>query len=563
MNLTYKKPLLLAIAAGMGLVSSHIVGAAPIYDGGVTNGTSTQRYIPLEAKENSAALTSVFSTTATQGATVVNGGDLDVMIYTKSGYPVRNTSGNSLRVNVTLTGGAVFTKKPNLICVHSGNTTNLASTDMNAYGALLVANGVSAAKWNSGTTTGYISSTATVDTAAMAYMIPSTPGTPTTDGLSGYSFTFQDGFNVAVAKSGACLLTVGYSSEPYTAVGLTPTASLAVVPSGISKANGSVSLNVSVISKDVSTATNSYTIPMVTFVTAFQLNAATTNLGGGSLVADAVVDVTKQSRQFTVGAAAFAGSVKMVTVSGVDISKLRKITGEGLSATDIATSATLTFSGPPIRNLGSVTLVGATANSCSNQTTVGTKVASSTGAAETITIALSRTEVINSFYGSGLLVCLNSPTSTTVSMDVGQVSVAAVSESTSSSDLGTRDLVNVTRNGTVVRVLNIPRGDGVDPFKINIRFYNASSQKIQNITGSLYGVDGKLIKGDMVLLAELAPNNVMRVTSADLMKLVGTPWTGRPWLVIQAPASAENFKVQALMVNPTGVVSNISTDALN
>ena len=562
MNLTYKKPLLLAIAAGMGLVSSHIVGAAPIYDGGVTNGTSTQRYIPLEAKENSAALTSVFSTTAIQGATVVNGGDLDVMIYTKSGYPVRNTSGNSLRVNVTLTGGAVFTKKPNLICVHSGNTTN-GTALMNTYGGLLVANGVSAAKWNSGVDTGYISSTATVDTAAMAYMIPSTPGTPTTDGLSGYSFTFQDGFNVAVAKSGACLLTVGYSSEPYTDSAYSGAAALAKGAGAISKANGSVSLNVSVISKDVSTATNSYTIPMVTFVTAFQLNAATTNLGGGSLVADAVVDVTKQSRQFTVGAAAFAGSVKMVTVSGVDISKLRKITGEGLSATDIATSATLTFSGPPIRNLGSVTLVGATANSCSNQTTVGTKVASSTGAAETITIALSRTEVINSFYGSGLLVCLNSPTSTTVSMDVGQVSVAAVSESTSSSDLGTRDLVNVTRNGTVVRVLNIPRGDGVDPFKINIRFYNASSQKIQNITGSLYGVDGKLIKGDMVLLAELAPNNVMRVTSADLMKLVGTPWTGRPWLVIQAPASAENFKVQALMVNPTGVVSNISTDALN
>jgi len=487
-------------------------------------------------------------TTLTTGLeSINNGSDLDTLIYVKPGYPVRNTSGNILRVIVTLTNGAVFTYKPTLLCAHSGTSTT-GTIDIK---------GVTGAFWAD------VQSGDTVSTSAVVWKISNTPGTPTTNGLSSYSFTFPDGFNVAVAGSGACLLSVT-AGNPYAAAIFDSGASVSAMITNTKSPGQNISLNVDVMSKNIAVVTASTSIPMISFVTAYQLTTTTTTPAAGQAVAQ--VDVTKQSKQFVdAGMVAVAGSMGIETTTAAT---LRSVGGVPVTAGDIIKSATVTISGPPIRTLGGVTLVAGNAAACANQTTIGTKIAAtSSGAAETISILLTPTDIGTMTAGATnpkLIVCLNAPTASSTPMEIGQVSIAASMETSGAPvDLGSGDLVNVTRNGTVVRVLSIPRGDGVDPFKINIRMYNASGQKIQNITGSLYGVDGKAIKEGMILMPELAPYNVKRVTSADLMTLVGTPWTGRPWLVIQAPASPDTFKVQALMVNPNGVVSNISTDALN
>ncbi len=532
MNLTYKKNLLLAIVAGMGLVPSTLWGAtAP------RSLSSGPVYIPAELKENTLSLGAYYSVSA--GAAIMDGLDLNVKIPTKEGYPVRNASGNSLRVVVSLTNGATFLQKPTLVCAHQAGTT-----------AISLSGGTSAYSWTSANSVANFTAT-----TAGAYKLDSTPGTQTTAGLNSYSFTFPDTFNVVNADSGSCLLslTAGPAADSGTS-GVTTSALIG----NVSKSE--VSLNVTVISKDVSLTSATHTIPMVSFVTAYKLTANALQSYGG-YTAIATVDVGKQSKQFVEngGSVAYAGGVKLELASGV--TDLRGIGGAALTASQILSTATLTFSGPTIRTLGSVSLT--TKNATCPGTSVGTKLPSST-ASDTISIKLTQTELLSN--SALFTVCLNAPSSTTTTpMDIGQVSVGGSMEiigGTTSVDLESKDLVKVTRNGTVIRVLNIPRGDSVDPFRINIRMYNASGQKIENITGSLIGIDGKTIK-DVVLLAELAPYNVMRVTSADLMKLIGTPWTGRPWLIIQAPASSEAFKVQALMVNPNGVVSNISTDALN
>jgi len=118
----------------------------------------------------------------------------------------------------------------------------------------------------------------------------------------------------------------------------------------------------------------------------------------------------------------------------------------------------------------------------------------------------------------------------------------------------------VKRNGTVVRVLNVP-GDPADPYRVNIRMYNTSSQTVNNIMGTLHGVDGKLIADNIILAPSLAPNNVKLITSDSLVTLVGKTWTGRAWMIIQAPVDPTGFKVQVLVKQPSGVLGNISTDA--
>jgi len=535
MNLTYKKSLLLAIAAGMGLVPSTLWAVAPrSLDSGPV-------YIPAELKEQTVSLGAWYSIAA--GATVMDGLDLNVKIPTKLGYPVRNASGNSLRVTVSLTNGATFVKKPTLVCSHQAGTTAISLSSGASAGAY------SAYSWS--TAAALTSFTAAT---AGAYIIDSTPGTQTTAGLNSYSFTFPDNFNVVNADSGSCLLSLSAGAPADSATSGT---TVSAVIGGVKLDASTVSLNATIISKDVVLTSAVHTIPLVSFVTAYKLTVNPLQTFDGAHTAIATVDVGKQSKQFEQGAVAYAGGVKLSLASGV--TNLRGLGGNALTATDVISTATLVFSGPPIRTLSNVTLVAS--GVCAGGTSIGTKLASTT-AADTISIKLKQSELVSN--SATFVVCLNAPSATTSSpMEIGQVSVAGTMEtSTGAVDLESKDLVKVTRNGTVIRVLNIPRGDAVDPFRINIRMYNASNQKIANITGSLIGLDGKVIK-DVVLLAELAPYNVMRVTSADLLKLVGTPWTGRPWLIIQAPASSESFKVQALMVNPNGVVSNISTDAPN
>jgi len=104
--------------------------------------------------------------------------------------------------------------------------------------------------------------------------------------------------------------------------------------------------------------------------------------------------------------------------------------------------------------------------------------------------------------------------------------------------------------------------DPADAWKVNIRMFNVSNQELTGIKGSVYAVDGTLIK-DGLDLGTIPANSLKLVTSDAVAGMVGSPVKGRAWMLIQAPAAADTFKVQVLMKNPTGELSNLSTDAVD
>ena len=148
-------------------------------------------------------------------------------------------------------------------------------------------------------------------------------------------------------------------------------------------------------------------------------------------------------------------------------------------------------------------------------------------------------------------------------MSDGQISITVngISPGGALFEIGSGNIALVGRNGTVVRVLNIPNSTGAD--RAFIRFYNTSTQPVV-VTGTLYGQDGKEIgtKGAK-LFDPLQSNDTKTLDSAALMAKVGATaaWTGRAWLMIQAPISADMFKVQALVRTANGTLTNVSSDA--
>jgi hypothetical protein len=133
------------------------------------------------------------------------------------------------------------------------------------------------------------------------------------------------------------------------------------------------------------------------------------------------------------------------------------------------------------------------------------------------------------------------------------------------SDLGSSSLTTVTKNGTTLRVLNIPNATHAE--RAFIRLYNTGNQAFK-VTGTLYSEKGeKLTSGETMdlLTTDLQPGDVKAIDAPTLERLAGKPWTGRAWLLIQAPISSDFFKVQALIRTPNtaGYLTNASTDAMD
>lgn len=127
-------------------------------------------------------------------------------------------------------------------------------------------------------------------------------------------------------------------------------------------------------------------------------------------------------------------------------------------------------------------------------------------------------------------------------------------------------LTQVTKNGTSLKVLNIPSPDS--PFDLpTIRLYNMGTTT-GRVTGTLYGqgdtnnVGGGEVLGaaNTVLVESLAPNAVKAIPSAEIGKLFGkTTWTGRAWLQIES--EIKGLRVQALIRTNVGgqaVLTNMS-----
>jgi len=574
MNLN-KKPLLLAIAVGMGLVPLTGVFATPAKPLNDLSTSATPRVvsIPAEAKEGTSEYFSMYDDASVTAPSTVNvGGDMDVYIYAMPGYKVRSGDTKNLRIKVSLTGGVKFNKTPRLLCPHSADSIAAGTP------SVVSTKGISAALWSH-----VASSTATVTEfsgGTTALMI--TPDS-TIVGQSFYTFTFPDGFNVSTASSGACLLTFS-AGDPYP----TPAAALAVTAISVLKgavAGSDVTMNVETTYNDFFTSiTKTAAIKIISFVTAYKAEFAKLNIAGATHTGSyATIDVGTLSKRFLTDGVnvnnALAGHV-IVTAAAAG---LRGANGVGLSAKDVLSGVSITVSGPTIPTLSKVSFHQPKDVSCTNAAIAeGVVVASTTSGStsgttvDSLTIPFTTDAQYSGLVSSGtsltptnaahsgFLICLQTDGNKPMAPGFVSITVNGVTPSGKTVELGTiGDIVEVKRNGTAVRVLNIPL-EAADPNQVNIRMFNTSSQPLTGVKGTLYGVDGAVIKDDMDLLGGTAidPYGLKLVKSTDVVAMLGTGSTakGRAWMLIQAPVQ-DTFKVQVLMKNPSGVLSNISTDA--
>ncbi len=580
MNLTYKKPVLyVAVAAAMGIIPTTILAGTqtPLNGGTPRNQASAPLYYSTEAKESSTTFATFYDNTWEADGTQVAAdsdiaatsklyvaGSLDAYVYIKPSYVVKAAEGKQLIVKVSLTSGATFVKTPSLICMHSGGGTQVAA-------------GITALNWAGVQPT---LDPMTNDTTVTAYRInPS----QTVAGKSTYNFVFPEGFATQAENhgSGACILSIGTGGNPYPIVD----ADAVSVPAiKVTTPGTNVSLNVEVSYDSFfnTIVDKASALPMITFVTGYKAEFSKTNPVAAANTNDPyanavpMIDVAASSKKFTSGRLhAFAGYLIVTAIDGSRT--LRNASGWGLSAGNVLTSAAITITGPTIATLSKVTLNSASTteanggNKCNaNVEAEGVPAAVSGGLANSVTIGVDQTMGAYSAIVSatttnhkGALVCLIAG-GTSIMQD-GYVTLSVVGTSYGKSvELGNTaaDFSLVKRNGAVVRVLNIPGATpAADPYRVNIRMFNTSSQDVTNIKGTIYGVDGKEIATDILLADKLPQNGMKLITSDTLISLVGKNWEGRAWMVIQAPVDKSFFKVQVLVKQPSGVLANISTDA--
>jgi len=148
----------------------------------------------------------------------------------------------------------------------------------------------------------------------------------------------------------------------------------------------------------------------------------------------------------------------------------------------------------------------------------------------------------------------------TVSFTIDNIAVNSGTPNLTSVDT---TLVKVVKNGTSIKVLNIPSPDySVD--QAYTRLYNMGSIA-GKVFGTLYnpgdasnaGAGAVMGTPNAVLVESLAPNAVAVLTPADLARIFGLPsWNGRAWMQIES--EIKGLRVQALMRNgPTGVLMNM------
>jgi hypothetical protein len=565
MNLIYKKPLIVAIAAAVGsFIPLGNVLAEPIQPD--ADGVYTPIYVPLEAAEKSASYNSAYEGGA--GATGVGAttdpikgrGHLDVYIYTLPGYPV--SANKTLTVRVALTNGATFADKPYLVCPMTAGTDSPTDFSAIAYGDVGQPNDLATDITNASVKSAYI-------IGPFAYSAT----------LTAVSFEFPQGLNMPEGQSGICLLT--YSGNLALAAAIADTA---YYPTIKAKTFGQdVSMNVTVTYQDLfNSASVTNTIPVIKAVTALKVEAFKYSEGTSKSAAFAEIDVKKLSKEFidktdNSVTTVFAGEIQISPVTAM--SKLRSVTGVILSATDILTTATITISGPTVATLSKITFVpGANTVDCDatphgeatpTTTTVTTSGGSSSSSSSDAKVSFISTDdgfldllhaVTAEGSYSGLHVCLVA--NGTNIMAEGPLTVTINgSKGSAETEIGTGELVTVTKNGTVVRVLNIP---GIkSPDLGYIRLYNTGTQEF-TVTGTLYGEDGKPIGNEgITLISSLKPNDVRALSRADLETLAGKTWEGRAWMMIQAPTSSSSFKVTATVRAAGGALTNVSSDAMD
>jgi len=170
--------------------------------------------------------------------------------------------------------------------------------------------------------------------------------------------------------------------------------------------------------------------------------------------------------------------------------------------------------------------------------------------------------------GNGMNVCMNANGTSTIDRGTVTFAISATAGGSSQPNVGILDttLVKVTKNGTSVKVLNIPNPQNtVD--QAFIRFYNMSAGT-GKVFGTLYDQNTGAVLGkpNVTLIDNFASNNAIALTAEQLAsKFEITPdpttaqsWAGRAWL--QLDSEFTGLRVQALVRSngPGGVLVNMS-----
>jgi len=122
---------------------------------------------------------------------------------------------------------------------------------------------------------------------------------------------------------------------------------------------------------------------------------------------------------------------------------------------------------------------------------------------------------------------------------------------------GDKVLATFKKNGTSVKVLNVPAPDDTsDP--VNIRVYNMSSSEAK-VYGTLYQMNGQIVGGKSNVELATVPANGVKVINAKTLSsvLAVSTWAGRAWL--QLEGDSQSLRVQALMYTGTPSATGAKT----
>jgi len=532
MNLTHKKPLVVAIAASLGLVS-------PMAWAGLIDLAKPDTAVSLwvdQAKESNLTVWSVDGASSPPATTTkISAYDLTVQIPNLPvGYKVSQQEGKILTIRLTLSSGATFTKGT-----------------LGGKGATLVC---SSATLSASDVT-WANITTVADTIAVG-ATPELVGDKNT-----LLFAIPDGFTT---MENGCLLTFS-AALPYDVTVKSAVEAIKTVGTSDVRLTSEITFQELFQNKTV-TATGT----IIKFVTAINGDVSTKTTSG--LIADPVIDVKYASQKFVKQGIDDLQKVVLGKVSaGYVYTNIRLASGGALTAFDGSTTnqvlsggVTITLTGPSLAAASKVSLHTATCAGTKITDAAPTVASGAASGASVGSVTLTLDATMIPAFASGLNVCMEVGGTTTI--PDGQVTVSMQGfrgEGAKVADLGTGNLASVRRNGVVLRVLNIPNSTNADqPF---IRFYNTSAQNIK-VIGSLYGQDGKVIgTNGATLFDALKAHDVEILDAAKLAAKVGAsaPWTGRAWLMVQAETAPELLKVQALIRSPTGILINLSTDAVD
>ncbi len=573
MNSTlHRKSLVLAVATALGMVTPF--AQANLITSLVDGSDTTARKFAIE--EQGEATKDYFGkTTGTAVSDVMIDQDLTVVVPVISGYTV--TQANRMTIRLTLTGGAKFANKPFLVCSHTAydatnNLSQLADSTwanmgkMAANATLCLLSAVGGQLRDAGNSN--CTTAANVAGAASAFLV-----SPDTGGSGSVTATYLlpekliTRVGVAGASAAGCILTFGKAGkfEDLQSAGIASVggAQSAYVTAFSITDRKDIGLKAEIIYVDAGVnSTKPFEGTIIKFVTAI---AARITQG-----TERVVDVKKASKEFTDGVTVQIGGFALSAGQTTDPRVSRSSETAGLTTIKKMVSGyAITISGKTIGGAKQAWLTDGA--DCASTNKYGMAQVASTEGGSSIVIGASGitdpTITPNYFpaVGSELKVCLEVK-GTDVLSD-GQLSATLTGIPSSSSfllDLGAGgNLSKITRNGAVIRVLNVPAKDNAD--QSFLRFYNTSSLPTE-VRGSLYGADGKLVGTEnSVLFSALKANDVEILDAAKLEAKIGAPWTGKAWLLIQADISTEFFRVQSMIRAPgtPGVLVNVSGEAYN